>query len=83
MNEYRVIFFNTLLNSYGMRFKCLQRAIAVTAEDAEQAAETAKREFERLERVPNWKCHAQSVEVESRPFIEEPLKSRNLSFGTH
>jgi hypothetical protein len=40
MNDYCVIFFNSLLNSYGMPFKCLQRAIAVTAEDAEEAAET-------------------------------------------
>lgn len=38
MAEYRVIFFNNLLNSYGMPFKCLQRAIAVTAEDAAEAA---------------------------------------------
>jgi hypothetical protein len=76
MNDYRVIFFNNLLNSHGMPFKCLQRAIAVTAEDAAKAAETAKREFERLERVPNWKCHAQFVEVESRPILGpfQPLK---------
>jgi hypothetical protein len=64
MNEYRVIFFNNLLNSYGKPFKCLQRAIAVTAEDTAGAAQIAKREFERMERVPNWKCHAQFLEVE-------------------
>ena len=67
MDEYRVIFFNNLLNSYGKPFKCLQRAVAVRAEDADEAAETAKREFERLERVPDWKCHAQFLEVESSP----------------
>jgi hypothetical protein len=66
LGDYRVIFFNNLLNSYGKPFKCLQRTIAVTAEDAARAAETAKREFERLERVPNWQCHAQFLEVESR-----------------
>jgi hypothetical protein len=70
MNDYRVIFFNNLLNSYGMPFKCLQRAIAVTAGDAAEASEKAKGEFERLEDVPNWKCHAQFLEVESRPSPE-------------
>jgi hypothetical protein len=70
MNDYRVIFFNNLVNCYGKPFKCLQRAIAVMAEDAAGAAETAKREFERLEHVPNWTCHAQFLEVESRPFPE-------------
>jgi hypothetical protein len=56
MNDYRVIFFNNLVNCYGKPFKCLQRAVAVTAEDAAEAEQTAKREFERLEHVPNWKC---------------------------
>jgi hypothetical protein len=70
MADYRVSFFNTLLNPYGKSFKCLQRVITVSAaNDAEEASEKAKREFERLEDVPNWKCHAQYVEVESRPIL--------------
>ncbi len=40
-------------------------AIAVSsAKDAGEASEKAKREFERLEDVPNWKYHAQFLEVE-------------------
>jgi hypothetical protein len=65
MTDYRVIFFNNLVNSYGKSFKCLQRVVTVSsANDAEEASEKAKREFERLEDVPNWKYHAQFLEVE-------------------
>ena len=38
---------------------------------AGEASEKAKREFERLEHVPNWKFHAQFLEVESRDIIRE------------
>ena len=59
MVDYRVIFFNNLVNSYGKSFRCLQRVITVSsANDAGEAAEKAKREFERLEDVPNWKYYA-------------------------
>jgi hypothetical protein len=68
MGDYRMFFFNNLLNSYGKPFKCLQRVITVTsANDAGEASEKAKRESERLEGVPNWKCHAQFLEVETGP----------------
>ena len=67
MGDYRVLLFNNLFNSYGKPFKCLQRAVTVSsAKNAEEASEKAKREFERLEDVPNWKYHAQFLEVESR-----------------
>jgi hypothetical protein len=70
MADYRVSFFNTLLKPYGKSFKCLQRVITVSsANDVEEASEKAKREFERLEDVPNWKCHAQFLEMESSPFL--------------
>src|SRR5215469_1857127 len=66
MGDYRVLFFNNLVNSYGKPFKCLQRAITISsAKDAGEASEKAKREFERLEHVPTWKYHAQFLEVES------------------
>jgi hypothetical protein len=69
MADYRVSFFNSLLNPYGKPCKCLQRIITVSsANDAEQALEKAKREFERLENVPNWKYHAQFLEVEGSPI---------------
>jgi hypothetical protein len=72
MADYRVSFFNSLLSPYGKPFKCLQRVITVSsAKGTEQALEKAKREFERLEGVPNWKCHAQFLEVESRDAVRE------------
>jgi hypothetical protein len=70
MADYRVLFFNNLVNDEGKPFKCLQRAITVSsAKDAEEASEKAKREFERLENVPNWKYHAQFLEVESSGIV--------------
>ena len=72
MADYRVLFFNNLVNSCGKPFKCLQRAITVSsAKDAEEASEKAKREFERLENVPNWKYHAQFLGVESWDIVRE------------
>jgi len=72
MVDYRVLFFNNLVNSDGKPFKCLQRVIAVSsAKDARDASEKAKREFERLEHVPNWKYHAQFLEVESGDIVRK------------
>ena len=72
MADFRVLFFNNLVNSYGKPFKCLQRAITVSsAKDVGEASEKAKHEFERLENVPNWKCHAQFLEVESRDIVHK------------
>ena len=72
MVDYRVLFFNNLVNSYGKPFKCLQRVITVSsANDPGDASEKAKREFERLEGVPNWKCHARLLEVERRDIVRE------------
>jgi hypothetical protein len=72
MVDYRVLFFNNLLNSYGQTFKCLQRAITVSsAKNAGEASEKAKREFERLEGVRNWKSAAQFLEVESRNVVSD------------
>ena len=63
---------NNLVNDEGKRFKCLQRAITVSsAKDVGEASEKAQREFERLEDVPNWKCHAQFLEVESTDIVRK------------
>jgi hypothetical protein len=65
MAEFRVTFFNNLFNSNGMPFKCLQRAVIVAGiKDADTASQKAKREFERLENIPNWEYRAQFLEVE-------------------
>jgi hypothetical protein len=64
-SQFRVTFFNNLINSSGMPFKCLQRAVIVGGvKDADTASQKAKREFERLENIPNWKYRAQFLEVE-------------------
>ena len=64
MAQFRVTFFNNLINSGGMPFKCLQRAVIVGGvKDADTASQKAKREFERLENIPNWKYRAQFFEV--------------------
>ena len=63
--QYRVVFFNNLLNSNGLPFKCIQRSLIVgKAKDAEEASEKAKRAFEQLEGVPDWKCRAHYFEAE-------------------
>ena len=36
MADYRVIFFNNLVNSYGKSFKCLQRALSQSARQMTQ-----------------------------------------------
>jgi hypothetical protein len=69
---YRVVFFNNLVNSNGLPFKCIQRSLTVRkAKDAEEALEKAKLAFEQLEGIPDWKCHAHYFEV-------EPLTSQSL-----
>jgi hypothetical protein len=59
--------------------KCLQRVITVSSANAEQALEKAKREFEQLENVPNWKCHAQFLEVESTPSPDRAYPAARLA----
>ena len=72
MGDYRVLFFNNLVNSYGKPFKCLQRAITVSSpKGRRRSVRKAKREFERLEGVPNWKCHAQFLEVETGDIVRK------------
>lgn len=61
---YSVKFVNRLLSSNGHPFTAVQRTVRVVADDADQAARLAQRRFEELEHVPDWRNHAQHVEVE-------------------
>ena len=63
MAEYRVSFFNNLISPNGLPLKCMQRSLKVKAHNAEEASKKGKRAFERLEEVPDWKCHAHFIEV--------------------
>ena len=66
MSHYRVSYFKKLLSSDGHPFKCLQKRFdIVNSENAEQAAEVATRQFEKLHGCQNWKVFADSIEVES------------------
>jgi hypothetical protein len=69
MASFRIRFCNDLLSSDGRAFHVCQRELEIgEAESAEQAIEAAKKEFERLEHVPDWRLRARSVECE--PWLE-------------
>lgn len=64
MPSFRIEFFNTLLSSDGHPFKVLQRVVKISdSKTAEDAVQVARRDFERLEQVPDWKLHADCCEV--------------------
>jgi hypothetical protein len=64
MSGYRVSFFKYLLSSDGHRFKCLQQQLDIPdVESADQAVDSAARQFEELHGLRNWKLFADSVEV--------------------
>jgi len=72
MPGFRVKFFNTLLSSDGHPRKVLQRMIELREpKTAGDALEIAKRDFERLECVPNWRLHAQCCEIDDKPPDEK------------
>ncbi len=64
MAEYRVSFFKYLLNSNGYPCKALQHTVAVRhAKSADRAVKAAQRRYERLCHMPDWKLHADAMEV--------------------
>ena len=63
--SYRVSFFKNLLSTDGDQFRCLQQSIVIRrARSVERAVEAAKRRFERLCHVVDWRLHADGVELE-------------------
>jgi hypothetical protein len=75
MPGYRVKFLNKLLSSDGHPFTSVQRTVRVQADDPDQAARLAQRQFEVLERVTDWRNHAQRVEVEPEENSNTEAKS--------
>ena len=62
--DYRVSFFKNLLSSDGHSFKCLQQSIVIRrARSASRAVEAAKRRFERLCHMADWRLYADGVEL--------------------
>ena len=66
MLGHRVSFFKNILSSDGHQFRCLQEEFNVpNAENADQAAESAVRQFEKLHGLNHWKMFADTLVVES------------------
>ena len=65
MCRYRVSFFRKLLSSDGHESKCLQQSIVIRrAKSIERAVEAAKRRYERLCQVADWRFCADGLELE-------------------
>jgi hypothetical protein len=60
-----VSFFRKLLSSDGHESKCLQQSIVIRrAKSIERAVEAAKRRYERLCQVADWRFYADGLELE-------------------
>jgi hypothetical protein len=64
MTSFNVTFLKTVLGCDGHVFRTVQRTVnvpnAATVEDAEIAAQA---DFQRMERVPHWRLHADCCDV--------------------
>jgi hypothetical protein len=67
MKTFHVDFFKNLLSSDGHQYKCLQKSLDVTGEDAGDALLSAKRQFEQLTRSTNWTHRADFAEIQEGP----------------
>lgn len=66
MIGYHIKFFKHLVSSTGHPFKVLQRVIDIRrSKSKERAVQAAQRRFERAEHMPEWKLHADTIEVEA------------------
>src|ERR1700693_5773010 len=66
MRTYRVMFFKTLINSYGKVFEVCQRTIDVSsARNTDHAVKQAKRRFEQCENINDWRLHADYFQVDA------------------
>ena len=81
MTSYRVCFINEIPRNERL-FRCCQRSIIIrSAASAEQAVETAKKQFAELEGIGDWKIHAALIEVEPIDFAEEPETSSKIAIS--
>ena len=66
--RYRVSFFKNLLSCDGHACKCLQQSIMIRrAKSIDRAVEAAKRRYERLCQVTDWRLYADGLELEIDP----------------
>jgi hypothetical protein len=74
MPSYRVHFMNEIPRNDKL-FRCCQRSIIIrSALSPERAVEVAKKQFARLEGIPDWKIHAGLVEIEAMDLELESEK---------
>lgn len=67
MVTYRVKFFKNLLSSDGHQFKCLQQQLDISdADNPNNAADYAARQFEKCRGLRSWQAYADSMEVEQK-----------------
>ena len=65
MTSYRVSFFKDVLSSDGHLFKCLQQAVEIRdARSVDRAVQTAKRQYQDLRGLHDWRLHADYLELE-------------------
>jgi hypothetical protein len=65
MQKYRITFFKDLLSSDGHQFRCPQRTIEIRrSKTDDRAIAAAKRRYQRLTKMCDWKCRADWFEVE-------------------
>ena len=66
--RYRVSFFKNLLTPDGHACRCLQQSSVIRrAKSIDRAVEAAKRRYERLCQVADWRLYADGVELEINP----------------
>jgi hypothetical protein len=71
MPSYRVCFINEIPRNERL-FRCCQRSIIIrSASSAEQAVESAKKQFAELEGIRDWKIHAALIELEPIDIADE------------
>jgi hypothetical protein len=63
VTPYVVTFFKNVLDSNGHRFKAPQENIEIHAATPEQAVAAAELRFAHTRHIPNWRYHADTVEI--------------------
>jgi hypothetical protein len=76
--SYRVSFFKDLISSDGRQFRCLQRNIVIhRARNDDRAVEAAKRRFQRLCHVADWRFYADGFELRASEQVNCGRESGN------
>jgi hypothetical protein len=66
------------VKAVGWPVKRIQRSLTVKTKDAEATSDKAKRAFERLEEVPDWKCRRHPAG--RRSIVRQGRRAANKTF---